>query len=92
MWKKLNRRYPQQAVILMSLKSGGLHEKQAVATPEFGNHLSICFKTEKPRKPVSRWPVAGPSGCILTTSQQSGKQKLKKKSPVFEVEARLNII
>jgi hypothetical protein len=26
----------------------------------------------KPRKPVSRWPVAGPSGCILTTSQQSG--------------------
>jgi hypothetical protein len=32
----------------------------------------------KPRKPVSRWPVAGPSGCILTTSQQSGKQKLKK--------------
>jgi hypothetical protein len=34
----------------------------------------------KPRKPVSRWPVAGPSGCILTTSQQSGKQKLKKKN------------
>jgi hypothetical protein len=30
-----------------------------------------------PRKPVSRWPVAGPSGCILTTSQQSGKQKFK---------------
>jgi hypothetical protein len=29
----------------------------------------------KPRKHVSRWPVAGPSGCILTTSQQSGKQK-----------------
>jgi hypothetical protein len=21
---------------------------------------------------VSRWPVAGPSGCILTSSQQSG--------------------
>jgi hypothetical protein len=32
----------------------------------------------KPRKPVSRWPVAGTSGCVLTTSQQSGKQKLKK--------------
>jgi hypothetical protein len=31
----------------------------------------------KPRKPVLRWPVAGPSGCILTTSLQSGKQKLK---------------
>jgi hypothetical protein len=32
----------------------------------------------KPRKRVSRWPVAGPSVCILTTSQQSGKQKLQK--------------
>jgi hypothetical protein len=32
----------------------------------------------KPRKPVSRWPVAGPAGCVLTTSQQSGKQKFKK--------------
>jgi hypothetical protein len=32
----------------------------------------------KPRKPVSRWQVAGPSGCILTTSQQSDKQKFKK--------------
>jgi hypothetical protein len=29
----------------------------------------------KPGKPESRWPVAGPSGCILTSSQQSGKQK-----------------
>jgi hypothetical protein len=28
----------------------------------------------KPRKPVSRWPVAGPSGYTLTTSQQSGNQ------------------
>jgi hypothetical protein len=31
----------------------------------------------KPRKPVSRWPVAGPSGCIMTTSQQSGRRKTK---------------
>jgi hypothetical protein len=33
----------------------------------------------KPGKPVSRWPVAGPSGCILTTSQQSGRRSLKPK-------------
>jgi len=31
----------------------------------------------KPRKPVSRWQVAGPSGCILTSSQQCDKQKIK---------------
>jgi hypothetical protein len=30
-WGK-NRLHPQQGVILMSLKSGGLHEKHAVAT------------------------------------------------------------
>jgi hypothetical protein len=35
----------------------------------------------KPRKSVSGWPVAGPSGIILTTSQQYGKQRLKNKSP-----------
>jgi hypothetical protein len=29
----------------------------------------------KPRKPVPRWPVAGPSGYILTSSERSGKQK-----------------
>jgi hypothetical protein len=33
------------------------------------------YERGKPRKPVSRWPVAGPSGCRLTSSQQTGKQK-----------------
>jgi len=28
----------------------------------------------KPRKPVSRWPVAGTSGCTLSSSQQSGRR------------------
>jgi hypothetical protein len=37
----------------------------------------------KPRKPVSRRPVAGPSGCILTTSQQSGS---------FEAECHLKYL
>jgi hypothetical protein len=31
-----NRRHPQQGVLLMSLKSGGLHEKHAVATWNLG--------------------------------------------------------
>ena len=43
-------------------KSGGLNEKHVVATWNFGNHLSICFWAQgNEEKPVSRWPVAGPS-------------------------------
>jgi hypothetical protein len=43
--------------------SGGLHEKHVVATWSVGNQLSICFSTQGKRdEPVSRWPVAGPSG------------------------------
>jgi hypothetical protein len=34
--KKTNRRHPQQGVILMSLKLGGLREKHAVATWNLG--------------------------------------------------------
>jgi hypothetical protein len=33
---KTNRRHPQLGVIFMSLKSGGLHEKHAVATWNLG--------------------------------------------------------
>jgi len=34
---------------------GGLHEKQAESTWNFGNHLSICLKTEENQEsqPVS---------------------------------------
>jgi hypothetical protein len=40
---------------------------------EFGYQLSICSGTkENHGKPWSSWPVAGPSGCRLTSSQQSG--------------------
>jgi len=31
----------------MGFKSGRLHEKDAVATWDLGNHLSICLKTEE---------------------------------------------
>jgi hypothetical protein len=34
--KQLNRRRPQRGVILMSLKSGELHDKHAVATWNLG--------------------------------------------------------
>ena len=43
-------------------KSGGLHEKHVVATRNVGNRLSLCLQTDgNQEKPVSRWPVAGPS-------------------------------
>jgi hypothetical protein len=42
---------------------GGLHGKHVLATWKYGNHPSICSKTqENQEKPVSRWPVTGPSG------------------------------
>jgi hypothetical protein len=40
---------------------------------EFGYQLSICSETKVNHgKPWSNWPVAGPSECKLTSSQQSG--------------------
>ena len=52
--------------------SGGLHEKHAVATWSFGNHLSIrLLDTGKPRKPCAEVAVRKTIR-ILTSSQQSG--------------------
>jgi hypothetical protein len=46
---------------------------------EFGYQLSICSGTkENHGKPWWSWPVAGPSGCKLTSSQQS---RIKYASP-----------
>jgi hypothetical protein len=42
---------------------------------EFGYQLSICSGTkENHGNPSSNWPVAGPSGCKLTSSQPSGTE------------------
>ena len=49
-------------LVTIKFKSGGLHEKHVVATWNVGNRLSICFWAQgNQEKPVSRWPVAGPS-------------------------------
>ena len=49
-------------LVTTRFKSGGLREKHVVATWNLGNHLSICLYTQgNQEKPVSRWPVAGPS-------------------------------
>jgi len=48
--------------VLTKFKSGGLHEKHIVATWNLGNRQSICFYAQgNQEKPVSKWPVAGPS-------------------------------
>jgi hypothetical protein len=48
----------------------GLQQKHAVAPWEPSQH---SFEDRgKPEEPVSRWPFPGPSGCILTSSQQFG--------------------
>jgi len=42
---------------------------------DFGYKLSICSKTDGNHgKLWSRRPVAGPSGCMVISSQQSGVQ------------------
>ena len=56
--------------------SGGLHEKHVVATSNLGNHLSIRLKTQGNQvKPVSRWPVAGPSEYWLLASSPASEVK-----------------
>jgi len=41
-------------LVTTKFKSGGLHEKQVVATWNLGNRLSICFKAQgNQEKPVS---------------------------------------
>jgi hypothetical protein len=48
------------------------------------------LKTEENQgKTVSRWPVAGPSGCVLTSSQQSDKRGKKKEIPCLALTCEL---
>jgi len=57
-------------LVTTKFKSGGLYEKHVVATWNLGNHLSICFYAQgNQEKPVSRWPVAGPSEYWLIVSR-----------------------
>jgi hypothetical protein len=46
---------------------GGLHEKHAVQ-----RGIWVPTRSETKENHGKPWPVAGPSGCKLTTSQQSG--------------------
>jgi hypothetical protein len=56
------------------IKSGGLHNKHAVATWKWEAYQYLLKGRGKPRKPVSRRPVAGTSVFMLPSGQHSGKQ------------------
>ena len=63
-------------LVINKFKSGGLLEKHVVATWNLGNHLSICLEMQgNQEKPVSRWPVAGPSEYRLLASSLASKVK-----------------
>jgi hypothetical protein len=58
---------------ILMLPLGGLHVKHAVQHGNFGPNSAFALGQRKTaQKPRSSWPVAGPSGCKLTSSQQSG--------------------
>ena len=68
-WQWLFYMYTNMKKVTRKLKSGGLHERHVVATWKLGNRLSIRLWTQgNQEKPVSRWPVAGPSGYWLLVS------------------------
>jgi hypothetical protein len=60
------------------LSFGGLHVKCAVQREIRVQTQHLLWDKENHWKPSSRWPVAGPFGCKLTSSQQSG---IKYESP-----------
>ena len=63
-------------LVTTEFKSGGPHEKHVVATRNFGNHLSIYLYAQgNHEKPVSRWPVAGPSEYYFLASSPASKVK-----------------
>ena len=61
-------------LVTIKFKSGGLHEKHVVATWNLGNRLSICLYAQRNQeKPVSRWPVTGPTEYSLLASTPASK-------------------
>jgi hypothetical protein len=56
---------------------GGLCEKHAVATWNFGFWEPSQQLLEERGKPVLRWLVTGPSRCILTFREESSTLKMK---------------
>jgi len=59
--------------------------RSVVATWNLGHHLSICFWAQgNQEKPVSRWPVAGPSEYRPVASSPAFKVKEKNNTHVVQ--------
>jgi len=72
-------------LVTTKFKSEGLHEKHVKATWNIGNHLSVCFWAQGNReKPVSSWPVAGPSEYRPVASSPAFKVKKKIKTHIVQ--------
>jgi len=56
-----------------------------VANLNLGNHISFCLNTQVKQDNRRRdgRPVAGPSGCVLTSSQQFEKKQALQPLNVF---------
>jgi len=76
-------------LVTTKFNSGGLYEKHVVAAWNHGNRLSICFWAQgNQEKPVSRWPVAGPSENWLLASSPAFKVKKKTTHTVQQIRIR----
>jgi len=72
-------------LVTTKFKSGGLHEKHVVANWNLGNHLSIFSSAQGTQeKPVSRWPVAGPSEYCLVANNPAFKVKKKNNTHIVQ--------
>jgi hypothetical protein len=61
-------------LIFDEFKSGGLHEKHTVATWKLEHHFLEDRGIQM--KPVSRWALAGPSGCIMALAGSPENEKI----------------
>jgi hypothetical protein len=64
-------------------KSEGVHEEHAVATGNVGTSSAFAWSWRKTKETCVERPVAGPSGYILTSIQQSDRQTYAKDSLRF---------
>ena len=60
--------------------------RNPVSRDIWGPSQHLLEDTGKPRNPVLRWPVTGPTRCLLTASRQCGSHRL-----IFIVEAVFSV-
>jgi hypothetical protein len=59
--------FKERGFNFLNINRASCYEKPEVAALNFRNQLRICLKTEITKNNGVERPVAGPSGCLLTT-------------------------